>query len=65
MLAGAVILLDDDSKSTDLRELKALSSNFQEIGKIAELEINAVILSCKRARNQSSVHDPIVDQTMH
>lgn len=65
MLAGAVILLDDDSKSSDLRELKALSDNFQEIRKIAELEINAVIQSCKRARTQSGVHDPIVDQTMH
>ena len=65
MLAGAVILLDDDSKSSDLRELKALSDNFQEISKIAELEINAAIQSCKRARTQSGVHDPIVDQTMH
>ena len=65
MLAGAVILLDDDSKSSDLHELKALSDNFQEISKIAELEINAAIQSCKRARNQSGVHDPIVDQTMH
>ena len=65
MLAGAVILLDDDSKSSDLRELKALSDNFQEISKIAELEINAAIQSCKRARNQSGVHYPIVDQTMH
>ena len=65
MLSGAVILLDDDSKSSDLHELKALSDNFQEISKIAELEINAAIQSCKRARNQSGVHDPIVDQTMH
>ena len=65
MLAGAVILLDDDSKPSDLRELKALSDNFQEISKIAELEINAAIQSCKRARNQSGVHYPIVDQTMH
>jgi len=53
------------AKSSDLRELKALSDNFQEISKIAELEINAAIQSCKRARNQSGVHDPIVDQTMH
>ena len=65
MLAGAVILLDDDSKSSDLRELKALSDNFQEISKIAEFEINAAIQACKRARTQSGVHDPIVGQTMH
>ena len=65
MLAGAENLLNDESKLCDLTTLKALIYKFQEIGKIAEREMNAAIQSCKRARNQSGVHDPIVDQTMH
>ena len=65
MLAGAVILLDDDSKSSDLRELKALSDNFQEISKIAELEINAAILSCRRARDHGGTRASVNNPTRH
>ena len=65
MLAGAVILLDDDSKSSDLRELKALSDNFQEISKIAELEINAAILSCRRARDHGNTRASVNNPTRH
>ena len=65
MLAGAVILLDDDSKSSDLRELKALSDNFQEISKIAELEMNAAILSCRRARDHGNTRASVNNPTRH
>ena len=58
MLAGAVKLLEDESKSAELSELKALTYNLQDIGKVAEKEMNAAIQSCRRARGQGGPHGP-------
>ena len=65
MLAGAADLLTDDTKPSDLSELKALGFNLQDIGRIAENEMNAAILSCKRARDHGGARNPITDQTIH
>ena len=65
MLAGAVKLLEDESKSAELSELKALTYNLQDIGKVAEKEMNAAIQSCRRARGQGGPHGPVNNPTMH
>jgi hypothetical protein len=65
MLAGAGNLLEDDSKSSELSELKALIYNLQEIGEIAEKEMNAAIQSCRRARDQGGPYEPANNPTIH
>ena len=65
MLAGAVKLLEDESKSAELSELKALTYNLQDIRKVAEKEMNAAIQSCRRARGQGGPHGPVNNPTMH
>ena len=65
MLAGAVKLIEDESKSAELSELKALTYNLQDIGKVAEKEMNAAIQSCRRARGQGGPHGPVNNPTMH
>ena len=65
MLAGAGKLLEDESKSSDLSELKALIYNLQDIGKIVEKEMNAAIQSCRRARDHGGPHGPVNNPTMH
>ena len=65
ILAGAASLLDDDSKPSTLGELKDLIYNFQEISKIAESEINAAILSCRRARDHGGTRASVNNPTRH
>ena len=65
MLAGAVKLLEDESKSAELSELKAFTYNLHDIGKVAEKEMNAAIQSCRRARGQGGPHGPVNNPTMH
>lgn len=65
MLAGAANLLEDDSKSSDLSELKALVYNLQDVGKIVEKEMNAAIQSCKRARDHGGPPAPVTNSSIH
>ena len=65
ILAGAASLLDDDSKPSTLGELKDLIYNFQEISKIAESDINAAILSCRRARDHGGTRASVNNPTRH
>ncbi len=65
MLAGAGKLLEDESKSSESSELKALIYNLQDVGKIVEKEMNAAIQSCRRARDHGGPHGPLNNPTMH
>ena len=65
MLAGTGKLLEDKSKPAELSDLKALIYNFQEIGKIAEKEMNAAILSCRLVRDRGGPHGPLNNPMMH
>lgn len=65
MLAGTGKLLEDKSRPAELSDLKALIYNFQEIGKIAEKEMNAAILSCRLVRDRGGPHGPLNNPMMH
>lgn len=65
LFAGAVKLLEDESKSAELNELKALIYNLQNLGKVVEKEMNAAIQSCRRTRDHGGAHGPVNSPTMH
>ena len=65
MLAGAVDLLDDSSKTAEPDDLKGLTRNFQELSVIVETEMNKAILSCVRARRQPLEQIPASKPTLH
>ena len=66
MLAGAVNLLNDPSKPAQGDDLKGLLHSFKEIAKIAEVEMNAAIQSCKRARDQgTTARQSLTRPTLH
>jgi hypothetical protein len=65
MLAGAVDLLDDSSKTAEPDDLKGLVRNFQEFSVILETEMNKAIISCVRARRQLLEQIPATKPTLH
>lgn len=65
MFAGAVTLLDDQSKPGEPSELKALLQNFQQITIIAETEMNKAVLACKRARGHAIATMVASKPTLH
>ncbi len=65
MLAGAIDLLDDTGKPAPPDELKGLAENLQALEPIMEQEMNAVILSCTRARRQLLAETRLSKPTVH
>jgi len=65
MLAGAIDLLDDQSKPAEPDDLKALIRNIQELTIIVEKEMNKINLSCKRARSKLLKQIPATKPILH
>ncbi len=65
MVAGAVDLLDDLSKTAEPGSLQALVRNIQQMTIIAEKEMNKINLACKRARVQYLEQIPTERPTLH
>lgn len=65
MLAGAVELLDDPSKSASPDEIRKLLQNIHQATIIAEGEMNKTVISCKRARSHALEIISAVKPTLH
>ncbi len=65
MLAGAVDVLDDPSKSAKPEDIKKLLQNIQQMTIIAETEINKANISCTRTRSKALETIPASKPTLH
>ena len=65
MLLGVVALLKRQLKASDQNEISKTIKNVRDLVRIAQIEINEVVLSCKRARGQLLSLDEASDPTVH
>ena len=65
ILAGTISLLDDNGVPAAPDDRNSLADNLQAPEPILEREINTVILSCTRARNNSLREKPASESTVH
>jgi len=65
MLLGVIDLLKRQPLSSDQNEIAKTIKNVRDLNRIAQIEINEVVLSCKRARGQMLSMSEPVDPTVH
>lgn len=65
-MAGAVDLLSDANQAAEPNDVKELARNLQKLSRVAESELNEVILACTRARREQLANiAPVAKPTLH
>lgn len=65
LMAAVVDLANDQTKPATSPDIQATLRNLREMTKIAEHELHAIILACKRARGQMLATLPASKPTLH
>ena len=65
LMAGIVNMAPDTTSTTTEKDIKGTLRQIEELTKIAEHEIHAVVLSCTRARRQMLAAMPAQKPTLH
>ena len=65
LMAALFHLARDETKAATTQDVQASLRNVQEMTKIAEHEIHAIVMSCARARRQMLAVLPATKPTLH
>ena len=65
LIAGVLDVATDRNKAATIGDIEGTLRHMREMTRIAEHEMHAVVLSCKRARRQMLAGVPASKPTMH